>query len=214
MALSPDALSDAWGRFLERSPRARRPVVWPRCHVSSLLKGLHQAPPARPPCARPAPPPGRRHVVTAEAGAGRVAGGTRGARGRQRLRGGGGTGRGWGVRGPAHVTDAEVLLRSPPLVARRRLEACLSIFLCISNYTLGRIPANCCGAAFRMLPHRHDCGVAAGPASLPRAQCPEAPHCEPWAQTALAARFLPLDPQEKVLCLLRVCSPRCSSSAS
>lgn len=69
-------------------------------------------------------------------------GGTRGARGRQRLRGGGGTGRGWGVRGPAHVTDAEVLLRSPPLVARRRLDACPSIFLCISNYTLGRIPAN------------------------------------------------------------------------
>lgn len=48
-------------------------MVWPRRHVSSLLKGLHQAPPTRPPCARPAPPPGRRHVVTAEAGAGRVA---------------------------------------------------------------------------------------------------------------------------------------------
>lgn len=48
-------------------------MVWPRRHVSSLLKGLHQAPPACPPCAQPAPPPGRRHVLMAEAGAGRVA---------------------------------------------------------------------------------------------------------------------------------------------
>lgn len=117
-------------------------MVWPRRHVSSLLKGLHQAPPARPPCARPAPPPGRRHVVTAEAGAGRVAAAHEAPVGGRGSGVGGGTGRGWGVRGPAHVTDAEVLRRSPPLVARRRLDACPSIFLCISNYTLGRIPAN------------------------------------------------------------------------
>lgn len=192
-------------------------MVWPRRHVSSLLKGLHQAPPARPPCARPAPPPGRRHVVTAEAGAGRV------AVAHEAPAGGRGSGVG-GARGGAGGSEDLPMSRTLRFCAdlRRwsqegglmpaRASSCASQLHPGANSC--KLAPQCCRAAFRMLPHRHDCGVAAGPASLPRAQCPEAPHCEPWAQTALAARFLPLDPQEKVLCLLRVCSPRCSSSAS